>query len=89
MAGFVGMDVEGVQKLGSDLGNRAQEIEQILNVLTSALGNTQWVGTDATNFRNEWQSQHVPALRNVAHALQNAQQSCVRNAQQQASASGN
>ncbi|MDO5498058.1 MAG: hypothetical protein Q4F67_00065 [Propionibacteriaceae bacterium] len=82
-ANFFGMDINEVRGFATQLGQKAQEIDTLAQQLTQALGNTQWVGPDATSFRNEWQSQHMAALRNVATALREAQNRANANAQEQ------
>ena len=88
MSQFVGMDIEGVRNLARVLGQRAEEINTLTNTLTHQLSGTQWVGNDANQFRNDWTSHHVSALRQVSQALVDAQHACMTNAQQQEAASG-
>ncbi|WP_282858605.1 WXG100 family type VII secretion target [Pseudoclavibacter helvolus] len=80
---MVGQDVEQVQQLSNQLKQKANEIEQIANQLSNQLNNVQWIGQDATQFRNAWTSTHVPALRNVVNELNNAGATAQRNAQSQ------
>jgi uncharacterized protein YukE len=84
---FVGMEVEAVRTLARELSQKANEIEQIAGQLTSQLSGTNWVGSDATQFRNEWDSQHVRALKTVATALQTASTAATKNANDQEAAS--
>lgn len=84
-----GMDVGAVRQLASQFGAKADEIDQIASTLTTQLDGTAWIGPDATRFRSDWQSQHVAALRNVSNALREAQQTAMRNADQQEQASSN
>lgn len=67
-----GLDVAQVRQLSSQLNTQGDAIQQILTSLTSALNGTQWTGPDSEQFRNEWQSTHTPALRNVISALSDA-----------------
>ena len=69
---FIGMDVEAVRQLATQMDSKATDIDTIMNTLNSTLGNTDWLGTDATNFRNDWSTVHMVNLRNVANALRNA-----------------
>ncbi len=84
-----GLDVQQVRQLGSQLTQKAGEIETLLSTLTNALNSTQWEGPDATAFRNEWSGQHTAALRNVANALRDAGAKATQNASQQESTSSN
>ena len=88
MSQFVGMDIEGVRTLARVLGQKSEEINNLTTYLTQTLTGTNWVGTDATQFRNDWSSHHVSALRQVSQALVDAQNACLANAQQQEAASG-
>jgi hypothetical protein len=82
-----GLDIEQVRLLGSQLQQKAEEIDGILSTLTNALDGTQWLGPDATAFRGEWSGQHSAALRQVSSALRDASSKASTNAQQQESAS--
>lgn len=87
MAGFTGMDIEAVKGLSQALKTKADEINTLMTQLTTQLSNTQWVGPDATKFRDEWQSQHVQALTNVKASLENASARANTNAIEQENAS--
>lgn len=84
---FVGMEIEAVRTLARQLTDKAHEIEQIAGALTSQLGSTQWEGNDANQFRNEWQSHHLRALKTVSGALQHASSAAMKNANEQEAAS--
>lgn len=83
MTNMWGLDVQQVRQLSSQLSQKAGEIESALSTLTSALGNTQWEGPDATNFRNDWSGQHTSALRQVIQALRDAATKAQQNANAQ------
>ncbi len=84
---FVGMEIEAVRTLARQLTDKANEIEQIASTLTSQLSNTHWEGNDARQFRGEWESQHVRALKTVSSALQQAASAATKNANEQEAAS--
>lgn len=84
---FVGMIIEEVEQLAAQMEQKAQEIETIVSVLTSAFNSTSWVGPDKDMFGSDWQSTHVPLLHNTATALHEASQRAQANAQQQIAAS--
>lgn len=84
---LIGMDVEAVRGLAQQLQQKGQEINEIANTLTQQLSSAQWIGTDATRFRDDWNSQHAKNLHQVAEALRNAGQAATANAQQQEDAS--
>ncbi|MDP5228431.1 MULTISPECIES: WXG100 family type VII secretion target [Arthrobacter] len=85
--GIWGADVQQLRALGKKLDNGGQTIDDQRTQLTSALNGTQWMGPDADKFKNEWQSQHVPALNKVAEALRTAGKSAAKNATEQETAS--
>lgn len=88
MAGqFTGMDIPGVRQLATQLTTKANEIQQIMQTLSSSLQNTQWVGPDQTRFVGDWQSTHVTALNNVINGLNDASRKATQNATEQESAS--
>ena len=78
-----GLDVTQVRQLSSQLNQQSEAIQQVLTTLTGALNGTQWTGPDSEQFRNEWQSTHTPALRNVISALSDASTKARQNADQQ------
>jgi uncharacterized protein YukE len=87
MAGFIGMDVQQVRTFAQLLNTKADELEGILNTLTSSLQSTQWVGPDRQRFESDWDGQFVTALRNVAEGLRTAGTAANGNADQQEQAS--
>lgn len=84
---FVGMIIEEVEQLAAQLQQRAQEIEETIASLTSALAATTWKGPDHELFQETWHSSHVPALRNVMNGLLDAHNNAMANARQQREAS--
>jgi uncharacterized protein YukE len=87
MVNYTGMDIPAVRTLASHLSAKADEIESIVNSLSSQLDGVQWVGTDATNFRNDWHGTHRTQLHAVATALRDASTRANTNATQQEQAS--
>lgn len=84
---MLGMDVDEVRSFAKKLESKADEIEQIINDLTSGLGGVEWKGHDADNFRHEWDTCHRPQLKNVADALRQTASVANNNATQQEQAS--
>jgi uncharacterized protein YukE len=87
MSNVLGMDPQQVRQLAVSLNAKADEIDTIMQTLTSSLDNVQWIGTDATTFRNDWQSTHRNQLQQVANALRDAATVATNNATQQETAS--
>jgi uncharacterized protein YukE len=83
MTGFLGMDIQAVRSLATQLQAKADEIDAIANALSSHLNNVQWVGHDADVFRNDWQTTHRTQLSTVASALRDASHVASANATQQ------
>ena len=82
-----GQDIDQVRQLATQLNAKAGDIEGVISQLTSAVNSVQWMGPDAERFKAEWQGQHVPQLKQVVSALQNASQNANRNASEQQQAS--
>lgn len=85
--GVYGQDIAEVNKLATQLNSKAEEIQQIVTQLSSAVNSVQWMGPDADRFRSDWSSQHTAKLKAVVSALQAASQSAKKNAQEQQQAS--
>ncbi|WP_437177198.1 WXG100 family type VII secretion target, partial [Arthrobacter globiformis] len=83
----LGADVEALRNLGTRLNNGSTEIQNQKNQLNNALRGVEWNGQDANQFRNQWETEHLPALDRVARALEEAGKQASRNAQQQEEAS--
>ncbi|MGE0214229.1 hypothetical protein [Mycolicibacterium sp.] len=83
-----GADIEQVQQLSNQLNAKANDIQNIVTQLSSAINSVNWLGPDADRFRSDWQGQHVAQLKQVISALQTASQNARRNAQEQQTASG-
>ena len=84
---MLGADVEALRNLGTRLNNGSTEIQNQKNQLNNALRGVEWNGQDANQFRNQWETEHLPALDRVARALEEAGKQASRNAQQQEEAS--
>jgi uncharacterized protein YukE len=84
-----GMDSEAVRMFANQLTTDADQIETVVNSLTSQLHGVQWIGADASRFTDNWDSTYRPQLQAVSNALRDA--ASVANAnviqQEQASAS--
>jgi len=84
---MVGADVEQLNQLAAQLNNKANDIQNVISQLTSAINSVEWKGNDANRFRSDWQGQYVSQLKQVVNALQQASQNAKRNAQEQANVS--
>ena len=84
---MLGADVEALRNLGTRLTNGSNDMQNQKNQLNNALRGVEWNGQDANQFRNQWETEHLPALDRVARALEEAGKQASRNAQQQEEAS--
>lgn len=83
MAGMVGMNIEEVRALSSQLKQASDQVRQLTSTLTSKLNSTTWVGQDQARFLGDWNSAHQANLNRVAEALSQAGTDAERNAQAQ------
>jgi uncharacterized protein YukE len=84
---FEGMDAQEVRAFASQLTSDADQIDNIINTLTSQLHGVQWVGADATRFNSDWDGTYRPQLHSVSNALRDAATVANSNASQQEQAS--
>ncbi|MCL2470278.1 MAG: hypothetical protein FWF25_00845 [Propionibacteriaceae bacterium] len=84
-----GMDVQAMLKVADSMDQGASEISRALSVLTKALSATTWMGPDHDKFTQEWEGQHVPALKKAVSDLQTVSSRVKTSAQMQAHASNN
>jgi uncharacterized protein YukE len=87
MSQFLGMDIGEVRTLSTQLRSSADEIQNIINKITHQLSSVQWVGPDASRFRDDWHGTHTQQLNTVKNALEQASQQARSNADQQEQAS--
>ena len=87
----VGADVEQLRKAAQTFRQKAEYLEStITQGVSRQITESPWKGTDADSFRNQWQSDLAPKIRQVVEALRKSADSLTRNANEQehASASG-
>ncbi|MDO4791634.1 MAG: WXG100 family type VII secretion target [Buchananella hordeovulneris] len=72
MANMIGMNVEEVRALAGTFEQKAGELDNIISTVESKLGATTWVGKDADQFRNDWNSRLKPDLKRAAEELRKA-----------------
>jgi uncharacterized protein YukE len=82
-----GMDIGEVRHLAQALTQAAAELNTMVAKLTQQVQSAHWVGPDRERFVGDWNSHHASALKNVAHALDEAGTRAQRDAQQQEEAS--
>lgn len=87
---MVGMDVEQVRGLGSQLNSQADQIGSVISAIEGIVSSLSgaWTGTDATQFADWWSSQHRPALQAAQDAIAGLGQSALNNADAQEQVSG-
>ena len=79
----LGADVEQLELLGRKFEEEAQKIETTVSTIASQVEATWWQGSDAAQFRNEWQTTYMTNLRQVVQHLQQAGSACRTQATQQ------
>ncbi|ATG51510.1 hypothetical protein CFK38_08175 [Brachybacterium vulturis] len=82
-----GMNVEEVRRMSAQLHDAAEEITRIERELTSGLGDVDWTGPDADQFRGQWQSEMVPALQQIMNSVSELGDSADHHASEQESTS--
>ena len=86
----VGADVEQLRKTAQTFRQKAEYLEStITQGLSRQITESPWKGTDADSFRNQWQSDLAPKVRQVAAALRTNADALTRNAAEQEKASAN
>ncbi|MCS6711086.1 WXG100 family type VII secretion target [Brachybacterium sp. EF45031] len=78
-----GMNVAEVRRMADELNSAAEEVRRISHELTSGLDAVDWTGPDADQFRSQWSGEMVPALEQIAAAVEELEQSARSNAKQQ------
>lgn len=64
-----GMDTQSVQSLSSDLRDAGERVQELAARLHGRLDGTEWIGQDATRFRDDWQARLSPTLEQARGAL--------------------
>lgn len=64
------MNKSQMDQLSQRLRQKAEEVNQLRNEVSSLLGNTTWDGNRARRFRDEWASVFGPNLVKLQQALE-------------------
>ena len=86
-SGLKGMNVEQGRALSKSMLSNSDTIAGITSQLQNQLMNTEWLGQDADQFRDAWNSEYSKALKTVAQALATASTHLSREADAQDQAS--
>ena len=87
-SGFMGMDVQGINRVVGSLNEEAEHIETILRSLTASLTNTAWAGHDRDVFVQDWNNMHAVAIRRAVDDLRSTAGQVKANVQMQITTSG-
>lgn len=68
----IGAQMEQMQSLRSTFDREAGQVGELLSTINGQVGSTWWVGPAADRFRDQWNSQFAPTLRQLQTALQEA-----------------
>ncbi|PUB30139.1 type VII secretion system (Wss) protein ESAT-6 [Promicromonospora sp. AC04] len=78
-----GLDVEAVRSLANTLRTQAEGVRQVVTSITAQMAQTQWSGSDAVQFQEEWDGTHATKLNEIAAALETYGTTADNNAQMQ------
>jgi uncharacterized protein YukE len=78
-----GLDVEAVRSLANTLRTQAEGVRQVVTTITSQMDATEWNGSDAAQFQEEWSGIHSSKLNEIAAALEQYGTTADNNAQMQ------
>ena len=86
---IIGLDVEAVETLSSNLKHQGSAIDTVISAIDGLVNHIPsiWKGHDADQFINWWTSQHKPALIQVRDHVNGLGDSAHNNAQAQAEVS--
>jgi WXG100 family type VII secretion target len=68
----IGAQMEQMVSLRSTFDRESAAVGELLSTLSNQIGATWWVGPAAERFRDQWNSQFAPTLRQLQSALQEA-----------------
>lgn len=84
----LGADVEQLDDMSNKFKQAADQLQQLINQLGGAVNSAWWQGTDADNFRSQWEGQFKGQLNNVSTALTETGTHVKQQADQQRQVSG-
>ena len=79
----LGADVEQLDALSKKLTTEGERINSTIGQINGQVKSAWWKGSDADNFRSEWDGTHSAQLRKVAEALKQAGSAVRKQAAQQ------
>ncbi len=82
-----GMSIGEVKALAEQLKTAAGKFDGIMQLLSSRVDSTSWVGPDAARFKNDWWPAHRSRLQQLRTDLEGFGQSAANNATEQEGAS--
>ncbi|MFC7458792.1 WXG100 family type VII secretion target [Brachybacterium sp. GCM10030267] len=87
MAGFYGADTEQLRSQASAFGQGAQRIADLADTATALIDSVEWVGPDATAFREHWHGTVRPRMLASEHDIRGSQRELEQHATEQDQAS--
>ena len=63
------MSKSQMERLGATFGQQSTEVEDVIRAIQTALDSTTWQGNRADRFRQLWETEFRPNLRNLVEAL--------------------
>ena len=83
-----GMDTAVVAVLGADLQDAGARVQELSARLEARLADTEWIGLDASRFRDDWEGRLRPTLESAQEALASAAGIASGHVRNQTAASG-
>lgn len=84
---FLGADADGLRRLGQTFASAAQSLQNIRKSINSLIFSAQWMGSEADQFRSDWNRAYAPSIEAAASSLQSCTAYLNHKAQQQVDAS--
>ena len=80
MASMFGADPDQLDALGNALRNQKQTVDSVINLVTSTLAGTTWVGPAHDQFEGDWNGSFKTALMKLNDAFEMAGADCKQRA---------
>ena len=84
----LGADVDQLDDMSNKFRNAGEQLQSLINQLGGTVNSAWWQGTDADNFRGQWEGEFKGQLNNVCTALFQTGDHVKQQADQQRQTSG-
>lgn len=69
MSGRIGGTIEQMTTMGSTFNSKAEELDSLVQAISSALAATDWEGGAAVRFRSQWDGEFRQTFARVSEGL--------------------